>query len=60
MESETGAEFIQGDIALWMGWESLTGQTGTVTKNDKGFGCKRDDAGVLRIILRQSSLPCQP
>ncbi|EBA07967.1 hypothetical protein [Sagittula stellata] len=60
IESETAAEFIQGDVAMWMGWVSLTDKTGAATKVDKSFGYKRDDAGVLRIVLHHSSLPYQP
>lgn len=60
MTSETAAEFIQGDIAMWMGWISLTNKDGSVTKVDKSFGYKRDENGVLRIVLHHSSLPYQP
>ncbi|MFW2587020.1 phosphoribosyl-AMP cyclohydrolase [Sagittula sp. SSi028] len=60
MHSETAAEFIQGDIAMWMGWVSLTDKAGQVTKVDKSFGYKRDAEGVLRIVLHHSSLPYQP
>ena len=30
-ESITSASFIQGDIAMWMGWVSLTNKDGSVT-----------------------------
>lgn len=57
MHSETSAEFIEGDIAMWMGWISLTDKEGNITKVDKSFGYKKDENGVLRIVLHHSSLP---
>ncbi|WP_424928951.1 phosphoribosyl-AMP cyclohydrolase [Amaricoccus tamworthensis] len=60
MESVTSAEFIEGDIAMWMGWVSLTDRDGNVTKVDKSFGYRKDDNGHLRIVLHHSSLPYQP
>ncbi len=58
--SETSAHFIEDHVALWMGWVIMTDKDGQVTKVDKSFGYKRDDAGVLRIVLHHSSLPYQP
>ncbi|MEM7058805.1 MAG: phosphoribosyl-AMP cyclohydrolase [Pseudomonadota bacterium] len=58
--SENSAHFIEGDVAMWMGWMIMTDKDGGVTKVDKSFGYKRDEAGVLRIILHHSSLPYQP
>lgn len=60
MDSTTSAEFIEGDVAMWMGWICLTDKTGAVTKVDKSFGYKRDADGALRIVLHHSSLPYQP
>lgn len=60
MESITSAEFIEGDIAMWMGWVSLTDKDGKATKVDKSFGYKKDTDGVLRIVLHHSSLPYAP
>lgn len=60
MNSETSAEFIENDIAMWMGWISLTDKEGSVTKVDKSFGYKKDESGVVRIVLHHSSLPYQP
>ena len=57
MDSVTSAEFIEGDIAMWMGWVMLTDKDGKVTKVDKSFGYKKDADGVLRIVLHHSSLP---
>lgn len=58
--SQTAAEFINGDIAMWMGWVSLTDKVGEITKVDKSFGYKKDESGVLRIVLHHSSLPYTP
>lgn len=58
--SETSSLFIENDIAMWMGWVSLTNQKGEVTKVDKSWGFKRGLDGSLKIILHHSSLPYQP
>ena len=58
--SETSACFIEGDVALWMGWVIMTDKDGQVTKVDKSFGYKRDAEGTLRIVLHHSSLPYEP
>ncbi|MEM8836712.1 MAG: phosphoribosyl-AMP cyclohydrolase [Pseudomonadota bacterium] len=60
MESQTAAEFIEGDVGMWMGWVMLTDKDGQVTKVDKSFGYKKDAEGTLRIVLHHSSLPFQP
>ncbi|MEM8796074.1 MAG: phosphoribosyl-AMP cyclohydrolase [Pseudomonadota bacterium] len=60
MESQTAAEFIEGDVGMWMGWVVLTDKDGQVTKVDKSFGYKKDTDGTLRIVLHHSSLPFQP
>lgn len=60
MDSVTSAEFIEGDVAMWMGWIILTNKAGSETKVDKSFGYKRDSNGVLRIVLHHSSLPYTP
>ena len=59
VESETAASFIEGDVAIWMGWVIMTEKDGQVTKVDKSFGYKKDAEGTLRIILHHSSLPYQ-
>lgn len=56
----TSTTFIQGDIAMWMGWIKLTNKDGFVTTVDKSFGYKKDETGTLRIVLHHSSLPYQP
>lgn len=60
MESVTSASWIEGATAMWMGWVSLTDKGGNVTTVDKSFGYKKDENGVLRIVLHHSSLPYQP
>lgn len=57
--SETSSLFIENEIAMWMGWVSLTNQKGEVTKVDKSWGFKRGLDGSLKIILHHSSLPYQ-
>ena len=58
--SETAASFIEGDVAMWMGWVTMTDKDGQVTKVDKSWGYKKDAEGTLRIVLHHSSLPYQP
>lgn len=60
VESETSASFVQGDVAMWMGWVICTDKDGNVTKVDKSWGYKKDADGTLRIVLHHSSLPYQP
>ena len=60
MSSVTAASFVEGDVAMWMGWVILTDKDGQVTKVDKSFGYKKDDADTLRIVLHHSSLPYVP
>lgn len=60
VRSETAAEFVDGDVAIWMGWVFCTDRDGQVTKVDKTFGYKKDSAGALRIVLHHSSLPYVP
>ena len=57
--SETAASFIQDDIAMWMGWVTFIDKNGDITKVDKSWGYKKDEAGILRIVLHHSSLPYQ-
>ncbi|MEM9513874.1 MAG: phosphoribosyl-AMP cyclohydrolase [Actinomycetota bacterium] len=58
--SETSASFVEGDVAMWMGWVILTDKDGGVTTVDKSWGYKKDAEGTLRIVLHHSSLPYQP
>ncbi len=58
--TETAASFIEGDVAMWMGWMHFTDKDGQVTTVDKSFGYKKDQDGVVRLVLHHSSLPFQP
>ncbi|MDJ0770936.1 MAG: hypothetical protein QNJ12_19240 [Ilumatobacter sp.] len=60
VRSETAATFIDGDVAMWMGWVHMTDADGQVTTADKSWGYSKDADGVLRIVLHHSSLPYQP
>ncbi|MYH71770.1 MAG: phosphoribosyl-AMP cyclohydrolase [Acidimicrobiia bacterium] len=60
VQSETAASFVDGDVAMWMGWVTMTDKDSQVTKVDKSFGYKKDASGVLRIVLHHSSLPYSP
>jgi len=60
VESETAASFVENDVAMWMGWVTMTDKDGQVTKVDKSWGYKKDADGTLRIVLHHSSLPYQP
>lgn len=60
VQSETAASFVHGDVAMWMGWVTMTDKDGQVTKVDKSFGYKKGSDGVLRIVLHHSSLPYSP
>ena len=60
VESLTAASFIEGDVAMWMGWVTMTDKLGQITKVDKSWGYKKDKEGTLRIVLHHSSLPYQP
>ena len=57
VKSETAAEFIEGDVALWMGWIYCIDKDGKTTKVDKSFGYKKDADSSLKIVLHHSSLP---
>ena len=55
--SETSSFFIEGDVAMWMGWFFFTNKKGNTNKVDKSFGYKRSDDGSLKLVLHHSSLP---
>ena len=57
--SETSSFFVENDIAMWMGWVSLTNKDGDIVKVDKSWGYKRNKDGILKIVLHHSSLPYQ-
>ena len=55
--SETSSLFIEGDVAMWMGWVFFTNKGGETIKVDKSFGYKRAAGGSLKLVLHHSSLP---
>jgi hypothetical protein len=57
---DKAAVYINGDLAITMGNVMLTDKSGKVTKVDKTWGFKKDQAGKLRIVLHHSSLPFKP
>ena len=59
-EFENNAIHVTADLALTMGKVRLTNEKGEVTEVDKTWAFKRDDQGVLRIVLHHSSLPYNP
>ena len=57
VQFETSAVFVEGDVAMWMGWVTFTDRTGDAVKIDKSFGYKRAADGSLKLVLHHSSLP---
>ena len=57
VKSETSSIFINENIAMWMGWVTLTDKDGGIIKVDKSWGYKKATDGTLKIILHHSSLP---
>lgn len=57
VQSETSSQFIDGDVAMWMGWVTFTDKNGGVVKVDKSFGYKKGADGALKVVLHHSSLP---
>ena len=55
--SQTSSFFIEGDVAMWMGWVTFISRTGDVVKVDKSFGYRRAGNGSLKLVLHHSSLP---
>ena len=60
VEYTTAASFIDGDVAMWMGWVTFTDKDGGVLTVDKSWGYQLDDARALRIVLHHSSLRYVP
>jgi len=56
-ESETSQFFVENNIAMWMGWVTLTNKAGEIVKVDKSWGYKKTANGILKIVLHHSSLP---
>ncbi|MGC6535626.1 MAG: phosphoribosyl-AMP cyclohydrolase [Parvibaculales bacterium] len=59
VSSQTSACFIDGDVAMWMGWVSFTDKDGNGAKVDKSWGYKKAPDDSLKIVLHHSSLPYQ-
>ena len=57
IKSETCAAFIDEDVAMWMGWVTLTDKDGHSVVVDKSWGYKKLGNGALKIVLHHSSLP---
>lgn len=57
MTSQTSSVFINQDVAMWMGWVTLTNKDGDTVTVDKSFGYKKAPDGAVKIILHHSSLP---
>jgi hypothetical protein len=57
VEVSNAAVHINGDVANTMGKVSMTDKNGKVTTVDKTWTFKKDDSGVIRIVLHHSSLP---
>lgn len=57
VEVANAAVHINGDVANTMGKVSMTDKNGKVTTVDKTWTFKKDDSGVIRIVLHHSSLP---
>ena len=60
VRSRTADAFVEGDVAMWMGWVTMTDKDGFDTTVDKSWGYRKDAAGIVRIVLHHSSLPYQP
>ncbi len=57
VKSETSSIFVEENIAMWMGWVTLTDKDGDQVKVDKSWGYKKTKNGALKIVLHHSSLP---
>ena len=57
VSSGNGAFFIEGAIALWMGWMLFTDKHGDTVKVDKSFGYRHAADGSLKLVLHHSALP---
>ena len=57
VKSETSSIFVEENIAMWMGWVTLTGKEGDQVKVDKSWGYNTNENGALKIVLHHSSIP---
>ena len=60
VKPETAGLFIDGPVAMWMGWVTFLDKNNNFTKVDKSWGYKCDKDSKLKIILHHSSLPYNP
>ena len=60
IKSETCAAFIDEDVAMWMGWVTLTDKNGHSVVVDKSWGYKKLRNEALKIVLHHSSMPYNP
>ena len=60
IKSETCAAFIDEDVAMGMGWVTLTDKDGHSDVVDKSWGYKKLSNEALKIVLHHSSLPYNP
>ena len=60
VDNVTAAEFINGDVAIWMGVVTITDRNGNIVIVYKSWGYKKGLDGKLRIVLHHSSLPYIP
>ena len=57
IKSETSSIFVEENVAMWMGWVTLTNKDGDKVKVDKSWGYKKSSNGLLKIVLHHSSMP---
>ena len=57
VSSHTSSVFVEGEVAMWMGWVTFTDRNGDTVKVDKSFGYRRAADGRLKLVLHHSSLP---
>lgn len=57
VSSQTSSVFVEGEVAMWMGWVTFTDRNGDTVKVDKSFGYRRAADGRLKLVLHHSSLP---
>lgn len=51
VELEILVSFIQGDVVMWMGWVYCIDKDGNMMIVDKSWGYKKDENGMLCIVL---------
>ena len=56
-DSQTSGIFLEKNVAIWMGWVTLTNNLGELIKVDKSWGYKKSSNGTLKIVSHHSSIP---